>query len=122
MKTQIICFMIYIFGQILLDFDVRFNTPRNIFLQKWNRVKGNIKSVHSSKVSTQNEIPAQFGEGVEQMLLLLQMLPDVPKGKKTSKKRWTFAESVEKFIVFSPVIHLAIFLKIKFSNSIFLFE
>lgn len=122
MKTQIICFMIYIFEQILLDFDVRFNTPRNIFLQKWNRVKGNIKSVHSSKVSTQNEIPSQFGEEVEQVLLLLQMLPDVPKGRKSSKKRWIFAESVEKFIVFSPVIHLAIFLKIKFSNSIFLFE
>lgn len=113
MKTQIICFMIYIFvfifNQILLDFDVRFNISRNIFLQKWNQVKGNIKSVHSSKVFQQNEILAQFGVEVEQMLLLLQMLPDVPKGKKSSKKRLNFVESVEKFIVFSPVIHLTNF-------------
>lgn len=90
----------------MLDFDVRYNIPRNIFLQKWSQVKGNIKSVHSSKAYKKDGIPAQLGEEIEQMLLLLQMLPDVPKGKKSTKKRLTFAQSVEKLIIFSPVMHL----------------
>lgn len=90
----------------MLDFDIRFNIPRDVFLKKWDEIKGNIKSVHTSKAFQQSEIPAQFGEEIESMLLLLQMLPDVPKGKKSSKKRLTFDESVKKFIVFSPVIYL----------------
>lgn len=90
--------------QILLDFDIQFSLPRDIFLNKWNKVKGNIKQVHSSNGFDSNEIPAEFGEDIEPMLLLLQMLPDVPKGKKSSKNRLTFVESVKKLVVFSPVI------------------
>lgn len=60
--------------------------------------------VHSSNGFDSNEIPAEFGEDIEPMLLLLQMLPDVPKGKKSSKNRLTFVESVKKLVVFSPVI------------------
>lgn len=96
---------VFIFrDQILLDFDDHFNLPRDIFLKKWDEVKGNIKQVHSSNGFDLSEIPAELGEDIEPMLLLLQMLPDAPKGRKSSKKRWTFVESVKKFVVFSPVI------------------
>lgn len=96
--------------QILLDFDVRFVIPRDTFLKKWDEIKENIKSVHTSKAFKQSNIPAQFGGEIEIMLLLLQMLPDVPKGKKSSNKRLNFDESVAQFIVFSPVIHLNLLL------------
>lgn len=87
----------------MLDFDVRFGIPRDIFLKKWNEIERNIKSVHASKNFDQNEIPTEFGSEIEMMLLLLQMLPDVPKGSKSAEKRWSFAESIKKFVVFSPV-------------------
>lgn len=98
---------VFIFrDQILLDFDVCFNLARDIFLKKWYQIKDNIKSVHGSKGFERNEILAKFGGEIEPMLMLLQMLPDVPKGTKSSKKRSTFEESVNNFIVFLPVIHL----------------
>lgn len=87
----------------MLDFDVRFGIPRDIFLKKWNEIERNIKSVHASKNFDQNEIPTEFGSEIEMMLLLLQMLPDVPKGSKSAEKRWSFSESIKKFVVFSPV-------------------
>lgn len=69
-------------------------------------MRKNIKAVHSSKNLEHDGIPPKFEEEIEQMLLLLQMLPDAPNGTKSNKKRWTFAESVEEFIVFSEVIQL----------------
>lgn len=87
----------------MLEFDIRFDIPRDIFPKKWNEIKGKIKSVHASRTINKNGIPTEFGIEIETMLLLLQMLPNIPKGSKSAKKRWSFAESIKKFIVFSPV-------------------
>lgn len=89
--------------QILLDFEIQFKLPGDVFMKKWNAVKDNIKQVHSESGFDSNEIPVELGVDIEPMLLLLQMLPDVPKGKKSSKKRLTFVESVKKLVIFSPV-------------------
>lgn len=99
-------FILIFCDQISLDFFVRFKVPSDTFLMKWDEIKGHIKSVHGSKAFQQSQVLAKLGDEIEPILLLLQMLPDVPKGSKSSKKRLTFDESIESFIVFSPVIHL----------------
>lgn len=92
----------------MLDFKFRFDVPSNVFLDSWNKYKGNIGltlQVHGFN----EQLSTEFGEEVNTMLLLLKLLPERPKGRQTIRMRALFDKTIEKLLVYSKVIQCEYF-------------
>lgn len=99
---------ISILMQILLDFDIRFGIERNIFFNEWNNCKVNVKTALQLHLSNDN-LDYDYEEDVEHILLLLKLLPERQKGRKTAAMRLHFTDAIEKLVVFSKVVYGILF-------------
>lgn len=87
-----------------MDFNIRFDVEQDIFLKKWSQCKENAKHVYELYGNTVGLATGFDGE-VENFLLLLKVLPERQRGRKTTTKRLNFIDSIEKLVVFCKVIH-----------------
>lgn len=91
------------FLQILMDFNLRFGPEANTFLETWNKCKDNIKFVYGLHEQL-NSFVTEFDEETEDFLMLLKLLAERQKGRKTQKTRLHFDKLIDKLVVFSKVI------------------
>lgn len=85
----------------MLDFDQRFGLKSNIFLEGWDKCKEKMKFVYGLHEKT--SLDTDFDEETENFLMLLKLLTERQKGRKTQNIRLLFDKLVEKFVVFSKV-------------------
>lgn len=101
-----------------MDFDLRFGVEPNVFLDAWNTHKANIKFTYGLHENL-DDFSTEFNEEVENFLMLLKLVAERQKGRKTNNMRLRFGQLMEKLVVFSKVI-FHIFRFGKFSNINFM--
>lgn len=95
--------LIYFFQfQILYDFSLMYEDASDIFMEKWQNVKGSVEHVLKLH-GADKDFSCVFGTEVEQLLMLLKLLPVKQCGRKTASKRSTFIESIDKIIIYKEV-------------------
>lgn len=91
-----------------MDFNHRFDVEPNVFLDSWENYKANIKFAYDLHDSM-NEIKNDFNEEIEDFLMLLNLVADRQKGRKTKKIILHSDQLFEKLVVFSKVNHSLFF-------------
>lgn len=81
----------------------------SVFLDLWNKCKKNVKYALGLHENTDN-FTTYFDKEVEHMLMLLKLIPERQKGRKTISSRLLPSELFGKLVVFSEVSWLGHFL------------
>lgn len=74
----------------------------NGLLENWPKYSSKLKNVLDSSDKS-SDFATMWSEDIEQVLILLKLLPLVQTGRNTAPKRANFQEATKKLIIFSKV-------------------
>lgn len=88
--------------QILVDFTLRFGLQPNVFFYSWESCKKNVKTALQMHENT-DDFETGFSEEIDNFLMLLKLLPERQKGRKTTRMRLNFNKMIDRLVAFSKV-------------------